>query len=145
VSLEKVRDGISETDGAFSPVLCFRNSQVAKFLDARAHQTGRTMKVLSILGLTFNMAGAVIVAWGAVSILATWFRHHGFGEYTYERQHAAWYERIAVRVSNYLLDSPNVFKMNPDSEMQVLSATFWAVMFLLIGFAFQLLGVVFNS
>jgi hypothetical protein len=98
------------------------------------------MEWLTILGLMFDIVGAVLLGWGTLSRSATWFRHLGFGEGTYERQHATWYGWIAVQVSRRLFAMSDL--SNPENEMEKLSANFWGLLCLVTGFFLQLLGTI---
>jgi hypothetical protein len=98
------------------------------------------MKLLSSLGLICDIVGAVFLGWGTLSRSATWFRHLGFGEGTYEREHATWYEWIAVQISRRFFAKSDL--SNPENELENLSASFWGLLFLVIGFFLQLLGTI---
>ena len=101
------------------------------------------MKVLSSIGLVFDMIGAVLLVWGTMRRLATWFRSQGVGP---ESQQARWYDRIAVRVSTYLFGSSDLYQVSKgDPKMQETSAIFWALIFLLVGFALQLFGTLLTQ
>jgi hypothetical protein len=71
---------------------------------------------------------------------ATWFRHLGFGEGSYEREHATWYEWIAVQISRRLFAMSDL--SDPENEMEKLSANFWGLLCLVTGFLLQLLGTI---
>lgn len=85
-----------------------------------------------------------MLVWGVIRRQATWFRDV-FGEYSYERETAKWYQYIAVQVFRHLFGSPNSRKADPASEMEEITAIFWALVFLLIGLSFQLVGIVFSG
>lgn len=99
---------------------------------------GITMKLLTCLGLISDIVGAVLLGWGTLTRTASWFRLLGFGEASYERQHATWPQWIAVQVSRRLFATSDLSE--PESEMEKLSANFWGLLFLVLGFLLQLVG-----
>ncbi len=100
------------------------------------------MKLASVVGLIFDIIGSFMLAWGALRKLSTWFRVLTLGRGSYEYQHSAWHEWVAMQVCMRVFGSADRTKMNDESEMRILSATFWGLLFLIIGFALQLWGTI---
>lgn len=103
------------------------------------------MKVASVVGLILDIIGTGILAWGTLKRLSTWFRVLDLGRGSYEYEHATWYEWAAIQTSKHLFGSADKTQMNDEAECKSLSATFWGLLFLCIGFPLQLLGTICNG
>ena len=98
------------------------------------------MKSLSLVGLGLDLMGAVLLFVSSLKQRSTWLRSQ-FNEY--DRAQCRWYELVAIEISRRLFGSRNLMGANAESVQEVVTSMFWALLFLVLGFSFQILGVIF--
>ena len=83
-----------------------------------------------------------MLLWGTIRSRATWYKIPSV-KGSYELQGAPCWQLIAVKVLR-VFGSSDIMKANAESTLEATAAMVWALMFLILGFGFQLLGSLFG-
>src|SRR2546426_11107915 len=107
--------------------------------------TGGTNKVsttLTLLGLFFDIAGAMLLVWGEIKGTMAFLRYSTTGDgstlFDSRLKLLKWWRRWALRVGRRF-GSQNPYDME-DSVFESFPLTFWGIAFLVLGFALQAIG-----